>query len=90
MLYLMVTTCLKDVVETYKVALDISIRIGDAVTNTCLGCEIYNNRDIVFCEDLIYCFFVCNRGVDKSPVTIQSLDFFQTCIFDIDIVVVGN
>ena len=46
MLYLVVATCFKDVVETYKVALDISIRVGDAVTNTSLSCEVYNNRDI--------------------------------------------
>ena len=86
----MMTASFKYVVETDKVALDISIRIGDAVSYSCLGCEVYNNRDIVFCEDLIYCFFVCNRGVYKSPVPFQSLYFFQTFILDVDIIVIGN
>lgn len=80
----MVATSFKNVVETDKVALDIGIGISDAITYTCLSSEVYYNRDIVFREDFIYCFFVCNRGVDKSPVTIQSLYFFQTFIFDID------
>ena len=75
MLYLMVTTCLKDVVETDKVALNISIRGGDAVTNTCLGSKVYDNRDIVFGEDLFYGFFVGDRGMNKLPYV-----FFRTRI----------
>ena len=67
MLYFVMTASFKDVVETDKVALDISIRIGDAVTNTCLGCEVYDNRDIVFGEDLFYGFLVGDRGVNKNP-----------------------
>lgn len=50
MLYFMMTACFKDVVETDEVALDISIGIGDAVTYSCLGSKVYNNRNIVFCE----------------------------------------
>ena len=86
----MMTASFKYVVETDKVALDISIGISNAVTYTCLGCEIYNHGNDIFSEDLIYCFFVCNRGVDKIPVTIHSLYLFQTFIFDIDIIVIGN
>ena len=67
MLHFVVATCFKDVVETYKVALDISIRVGDTVTNTSLSCEVYNNRDIVFGEDLFYGFFVGDRGMNKLP-----------------------
>ena len=67
MLYLMVATSLKDVVKTDKVALDIGIRICDAVTNTCLGCEVYDNRDIVFGENLFNGFFVGDRGMNKLP-----------------------
>ena len=90
MLNFMMTASFKYVVETDEVALDICIGIGDAVTYSCLGSKVYNNRSIVFCKDFFYCFFVCNRGVDKSPITIQSLYFFQTFIFDIDIIVIGN
>ena len=86
----MMTASFKYVVKADKVALDISIGISNAVTYSCLSSEVYNNRDIVFCEDLIYCFFVCNRGVYKSPVPFQSLYFFQTFILDVDIIVIGN
>ena len=90
MLHLMVTASFKYVVETDEVALDICVWVCDAVTYSCLGCEIYNHGNVIFSEDFIYCFFVCNRGVDKSPVTIHSLYLFQTFIFDIDIIVIGN
>ena len=90
MLYFMITTSFKDVVETDKVALDISIGISNTISYTSLGCEIYNHGNVIFSEDFIYCFFVCNRGVDKSPVTIHSLYLFQTFIFDIDIIVISN
>ena len=67
----MMTTSFKYVVKADKVALDISIGISDAVTYTCLDSKVYNNRNIVFCEDFNYCFFVCNRGVDKSSVRVH-------------------
>ena len=90
MLYFMMTASFKDVVETDKVTLNISIWIGDTVTNTCLGCEVYDNRDFVFGEDLFYSFFISDRSMNKSPVTTQSLYFFQTFILDVDIVVIGD
>ena len=90
MLHLMVTASFKYVVETDKVALDICVWIGDRITHSGLGSEVHNNRNIVFCKVFFYCFFVCNRGVDKSPVTIHSLYLIQTFIFDIDIIVIGN
>ena len=90
MLNFMMTANFKYVVKTYEVTLDICVRIGDAVTYSCLGGEIYNHGNVIFSEDFIYCFFVCNRGVDKSPVTIHSLYLIQTFIFDIDIIVIGN
>ena len=74
MFYLMVTTSLKDIVETYEVALDISIGIGNTVTNACLGCKVYDNRNFVFSEKLFYGFFVCDWGMNKRPTwTILSL-----------------
>ena len=70
MFNLMMTTSFKDVVETNEVALNISIRISNAVTYTSLSSEVYNYGNVIFSEDFFYSFFVCNRGVDKSPVTI--------------------
>ena len=90
MLNFMMTASFKYVVETDEVALNICVWVCDAVAYSCLGCEINNHGNVIFSEDFIYCFFVCNRGVDKSPVTIHSLYLFQTFIFDIDIIVIGN
>lgn len=90
MLYLVVAACLQDIVESYKVALDISIRIGDAVADSCLSGKVHDNGNLVFREDFLYCIFVCNGGMDKCPDAMQSLYFLQTLILDVDIVVVGN
>ena len=58
MLNFMMTASFKYVVETDEVALDISIRIGDTITNTSLGCEVYHNSNLVFGENLFYSFFI--------------------------------
>ena len=90
MLDFVVTASLQDIVETDKVALNVSVRIGDAVTDSCLGGKVYDNGNLVFREDFLHCVFVCDGGVDKSPVAMQSLYFFQTLILDVNIIVVGE
>ena len=40
---LVVSTGFEDVIETYKIALNVSIRIGYAVTDACLCCQVYND-----------------------------------------------
>ena len=89
MLDLVVATCLQDIVESDKVALYISVGIGDAVADSCLSGKVYDNGNLVFREDFLHCVFISDGGVDKSPVTMQGFDFFQTLILDVDIVVVG-
>ena len=90
MLYLVVTAGLQDIIETNKVALNVSVGIGDAVADSSLSGKIHDNGNLVFREDFLHCVFVSDGGVDKSPVTMQSLYFFQTLILDVDIVVVGD
>ena len=84
------TAGLQDIIETDKVALDVSIRISNAVAYSRLSCEVHDNSNFVFREDFLNCVFVCDGSVDKSPITMQSLYFFQPLILDVDIVVVGN
>ena len=48
----------KDIIETNEVALYVSVWISDTVTYTSLGCEVYNNSDVVFSENLFYSFFI--------------------------------
>ena len=90
MLDFVVTAGLQDIVESDKVALNVSIRIGDAVADSCLSGKVHDNSNLVFREDFLHCIFVSDGGVDKSPITMQSLYCFQTLILDVDIVVVGN
>lgn len=90
MLDLVVATCLQDIVETDKVALNVSIGIGDAIADSCLSGKVYDNGNLVFREDFLYCVFVSDGGVDKSPITMQNFDFFQTLILDVDIIIVRN
>ena len=89
MLDFVVTAGLQDIVESDKVALNVRVGIGDAVADSSLSGKIHDNGNLVFREDFLHCVFVSDGGVDKSPVTMQSLYFFQTLILDVDIVVVG-
>ena len=90
MLDLVVTAGLQDIVETDKVALNVSIGIGDAVADSCLGGEVHDYGNLVLREDFLHCIFISDGGVDKSPVAMQSLYFFQTLILDVNIIVVCN
>lgn len=90
MLYLVVTAGLQDIIEADKVALDVSVGIGDAVADSCLCGEVHDNGNLVFREDFLHCVFVSNGGMNKSPIPMQGFDFFQTLILDVDIVVVCN
>ena len=89
MLYLVVTAGLQDIIEADKVALDVSVGIGDAVADSCLCGEVHDNGNLVFREDFLHCVFVSDGGMNKSPIPMQGFDFFQTLILDVDIVVVG-
>ena len=64
------TAGFKDIIETDKITLDISIRIGDTVTDACLGRKIYDNRNFVFRENSFYRILIGNLGTDKSPITV--------------------
>lgn len=90
MLDFVVTAGLQDIVESDKVALNVRVGIGDAVADSSLSGKIHDNGNLVFREDFLYCVFVSDGGMDKSPVAMQSLYFFQTLILDVDIVVVGD
>lgn len=58
MLNFVMAASFKDIIETNEVALYVSVWIGDTVTYTSLGCEIYYNSYLVFGENLFYSFFI--------------------------------
>lgn len=90
MLDLVVTASLQDIVETDKVALDVSVGIGDTVADSSLSGKVHDYGNLVFREDFLYCVFVSDGGMNKSPIPMQGFDFFQTLILDVDIIVVSN
>ena len=90
MLDLVVTASLQDIIETNKVALNVSVGIGDAVADSSLSGKIHDNGNLVFREDFLHCVFVSDGVMNKSPVAMQGFNFFQPLILDVDIVVVGD
>ena len=90
MLHFMVAAGLEDVVESYEVALDIGVGVGDAVAHACLGGEVDHYGYLVFGEDCLHGCLVGDRGVDEGPVALQRFYLLQTFILDVDIVIVGD
>ena len=79
---------LKNIVETYKVALDIRVRIRDGITNTGLRSEIHNHREMILREKFIDNALVGNVRLHEGPVPAQCLDFLESAIFDIYVVII--
>ncbi len=46
------TTAFQNIRETQDIALNISMRIFQTVSNTCLGCEIYDSVETVIGKEL--------------------------------------
>ena len=90
MLHFVVAACLEDVVESDEIALNIGIRIGDAVAHSGLGCEIDHDSRAVVREKLLHQVPVGNAAFDKGPVTPEGFDFPQPFVFDIYIVIIRD
>ena len=52
-LYRMMAASLQDIIESNQIALDIAIRIGDAVTHSSLRSKVDYHFYLVFCENLL-------------------------------------
>ena len=87
MLHGIMTAGFQNVIEANHVALDVSIRVSDGVTNTSLGTKIHNNIRVVLLEDVVDETLVRKVSLDEC-VASKLLKFCQTCFFDADIVVV--
>ena len=86
----MMAASFKDVIESYKVALDVGIRICDTVSNSGLSCKIDNHGEVILFKKFIDSGFIGNVCFDESPVFAEVFDFLQTPVFDIDIVVISD
>ena len=83
------TASLEDVVEAEDVAVDVGIRISDAVAYTGLGGEVHDNLRLVLFKDTIDGSLVSNVSF-KEVVGIRSLarNDRETVFFERDIVVI--
>ena len=68
MLNRMMTACLKNIVKTYEIALDIAIRVSDAVSHSGLGGKIYHHINLIFRENFLDESFVGNATMDERPI----------------------
>ena len=67
MLHRMIPTGFQDVEKANQITLDIHIRIGNGVTDTCLGCQIHYHRKAMLLEQLLHQRLVGNVAFDKFP-----------------------
>ena len=88
MFYLVVAASFQDIVETDEVALDVGVRVRNRITHTGLRREIHHHRKMMLREKVVDNAFVGNACFHEGPVAVQCLDFRQSAIFDVYIVIV--
>ena len=64
----MVAVSLQDVIETYQIALDVAIWVGDVITDTSLGSEVHHYINLILCEDLLDECLVGDIAFDECPI----------------------
>lgn len=77
----------KDVVEAYHIGLDMGIRVDNAVTDSCLGCEVDDDLRSELCEDAVDEGSVCNVSFMESE-TVISHQRIQALFLEARIVVI--
>ena len=77
MLYRVMTTCLKDVVESHHVAHDISIRIGDAISYPRLCGKVHHHLRLVLFEDVVDSGTVGYIALDELVLAMRFLCFVR-------------
>ena len=83
----MVTASFQDIIETYQVALDIDIRIGDAISDASLSSQVDYNLWLVFGKDIEDKWLVGNISFDELERRV-SQQLLETLLLQADIVVV--
>ena len=92
-LYRMMTTGLQDVVEPDHIALDIRIRVLDAIADTGLSSKVHNDIEVVFLEEAVDEGLVGEVAFDELVGMVRGgrgllLDLAQTVLLERRIVVV--
>ena len=83
--------CFKDVVEPDDIALDIDIRILDAVAHTCLGGQVDNDIELVLLEEAVNQFTVSNTALYGDVVEarrLRLLQMLEPVLFEAGVIVI--
>ena len=92
MLHGMVAAGLQNIVKAYDVALNVSVRVLNAVSYSGLGSKIHHHIELVLLEKAVDKGFVGKVAFDESPAIIgllhNVLQLFQTVILQLRVVVV--
>jgi hypothetical protein len=86
-------TSFENIVETNDVALNIHIRVINAITYSCLSCEVHDNVKLVFLEQFVDQFPICYATFDEMIVKsgerrVKSGELIKTELFETGVIVV--
>ena len=87
MLYARMAAAFEDIKKPMKVALQVSVRVCQRVSNACLGGKVYDIRWLAFFEQIADPFVVCEIELSELKV-LKTLQYIQPAEFQLYIVVV--
>ena len=85
-----VSTGFQNVIKADEITFDVGIRIGNAVSDACLCCQVYNDSRFIFVKQADDDFPICYRVVNEHKSISKFFQAFQSIMFQGDIVIVGN
>ncbi len=85
-----VSTGFQNVVKPDEVTFDVGIRIGNAVSDTSLCCQVYNDGGFIFVKQTDDDLPICNRVVNEHKSITKLFQTFQSVIFKSNIIIVGD
>lgn len=74
-------TCLKYIIKTDKITLDVCIRIGNGIAYSCLCCKINYNLRPVLVKYIINSIIIGNGILDKYEMFAVFVELFESFIF---------
>lgn len=85
-----VSARLEDVVESYEVALDVCVGMGDGISDPGLGREIHHNRGMIFREYLVNSVAVGYAVVKEYETVTEGGEFVKPLVLEADVVIVRD
>ena len=87
MLHRIMAAGFQNVIEADHVAFNISIRVGDRVTNTRLGTQIDHNIRMILLENAVDQLFICKVALNKGVIC-KLLQLCKASFLDANIIII--